>query len=40
MHIIYLSQSIARLQKIVVDIGENVRKCINNKDKIIKGFSN
>jgi uncharacterized membrane protein len=33
-----LIQSITELQKIVVDIGENARKNINIKDKVIEGL--
>ena len=39
MNIIDLSQSIAGIQQKVVDIGENVRKNINNNDRVIKGLS-
>ena len=39
MHIMDLTQSIAALQKTVVDIGENERKRINSKDITIEGLS-
>ena len=39
MHIMDLTQSIVVLQKIVVDIGENVRKNINKKASVIEGLS-
>lgn len=39
MHIMDLTQSIAALQKTVVDIGENERRRINSKDITIEGLS-